>query len=278
MDPLTVMRTIWRYKTFILPAMLVTLIAVVYVFQFGPRYFESNMSYAMVNPKLPTDKELDEQPQLSTLNKDNPFLRSSDPSLITEVVIARLDSSAVAESLKSKGLSADYTVNKGINGNGFVVTITGHGESEEQALATTRALGTTLEEELKTVQKINGADDRFLFTALIINAPDQATEQFSSRLRSVIMVLLGGAVLTFGAVSLARSLEARRDRMNDLKGASADGNAATMPDKQVSSLLIPAFSPDKEFVHTQASGPVTRRSSRTLSATDGESLSHSSNR
>jgi hypothetical protein len=275
MDPLAVIRTIWRYKVFVLPAMVITLIAVVYVFQFGPRYFESSMSYAMVNPKLPTDKELDKNPELGGLNRDNPFLRSSDPSLITEVLIARLSSSDASGALESKGLSTDYSVSKGINGNGFVVSITGNGESEDQALATTRALGVLLEEELETVQKVNGADDRFLFTALVVTSPDEATEQFSSRLRSVIMVFLGGTVLTFGAVSLARSLDAGRARKRALRGSVAEDGASKKPEGYWPSSTVPAFQP-KASSRPQAAAPMSRRTARTSRPAPREESLHAS--
>jgi hypothetical protein len=212
MDPVAVIKTMWRFKSLVFPVLLITMIAAVYVFQFGPRYFESSASYALVNPRIPTDKELAANPDLEKVTKTNPFLRSPDPGLITEVVIARLNASAVPETLNAEGLNPDYTVSKGINGNGFMVTITGNGDSEQQALATTRALGGMLQAELSSVQKVNGADDGSLFTALSITPLDKATEQFSSRLRSVVMVLIGGIVMIFGAVSAARSLEAMRSR------------------------------------------------------------------
>lgn len=239
MDPLTVIRTVWHHKAYVFPVLLVTLIAAAYVFQFGPRYYESSMSYAMVNPKVPTDQELETNPGLAGLNRDNPFLRASDPSLISEVLIARLSNSKTAESLKTSGLSRDYTVLEGINGNGFVVSITGHGESEVQALETTRALGVLLESELRTIQKVSGADDRYLFTALMVNPPDKATEQFSSRLRSLIMVVLGGVVLMFGAVSLGRSLESVRLRRSRTADPAAVDRKAN-PDKPAVRRDLPA--------------------------------------
>ena len=212
MDPMKVLRMLWHYKVVFLPVLLVTLSAAVYVFQFGPRYYQSTVSYALVNPKLPSEKELDSNPQLSALNSDNPFLRSSDPALITEVLVARLSSNDMSTTLKNGGLSTDYSVVRGVNGNGFVVAISAISNSVESATATTKTLGRAFEDNLRSMQKVNGADDKFLFTSFVVNPGDKALEQFSSRLRSSIMVLLGGVVLMFGAVSLARSLENRRGR------------------------------------------------------------------
>lgn len=208
MDPMAVIRTMLRYKSFLLPVVLLTVLAAAYVFQFGPRSYEATTSFAVVNPRVPTDRDLLLDPSLANLNGDNPFLRSSDQSLISEVVISRLASSAVADEFKEEGLSTDYTVSKGINGNGFVISITARGDSEDRALKTAAALGDELQRNLRAVQKVNNADDRFLFTGLAVTPLSKATEQFSSRLRSVIMVLLGGTVLMFGAVSMARSMEA----------------------------------------------------------------------
>lgn len=210
MDPMEVIRAMWRHKVFVLPVLVLTVIAAAYVYQFGPRYYEAGTSFAIVNPRLPSDRELQLDSSLANLNGDNPFLRSSDQALISEVLIARLTSSTVAEGLEAKGLSADYTVNKGINGNGFVVSITASGNSENLAMNTAAALGDELQDNLRDIQKVNNADDRFLFTALTVAPLDKATEQFSSRLRSVIMVLLGGAILMFGAISTARSVASAR--------------------------------------------------------------------
>ncbi|MDR7160367.1 chain-length determining protein [Arthrobacter sp. BE255] len=229
MDPLTVLRTMWHHKAAVIPVMVITLLAAAYVFQFGPRYYQSTLSYALVNPKLPTEKDIDAHPELSALNSDNPFLRSSDPALITEVLIARLNSKDMGKTLEDSGLSSDYSVARGINGNGFVVTIAGTGDSEALAYETTKALGKVFEENLRAVQKVNGAEDRFLFTAFVVNPSDKATEQFSSRLRSVIMVLLGGAVLMFGAVSLARSVETMRSRRSS--GLHSDAGRQSKDDR-----------------------------------------------
>lgn len=261
MDPLAVIRTVWHHKIFVLPSLAVTLIAVIYVFQFGPRYFETSMSYALINPTLPTDRELLIHPEIENLNRDNPFLRASDASLITEVLIARLNSSATSDALGASGLSRDYEVGKGINGNGFVVSIAGNGESEEQASATTEALGIALQVELMKIQKVNGADDRFLFTALVVNAPNEPTEQFSSRLRSVIMVFLGGAVLTFGAVSIARAREASRLRKQEVKPLEADHDPDTQPVNHPTSAKAP-LQTIVDPSRPQSPAPLNRRSAR----------------
>ena len=220
MDPMSVLRTLWKRKWYVLPALLLTVIAAGYVFQYGPRVYESTASYALVNPDIPSDIELEEDPALDALNSNNPYLRSSNPSLIADVLITRLNSTTIAEALEAQGLNDEFTVAQGV-GNGFVIDITGVGESPAESIAVTNAVAGMFVEDLRTLQTVSGAADTYLFTALPVASPDQATEQFSSRLRSVIAVVIAGAVLTFGAVSLAGWVESSRSKRPRRRSSAA---------------------------------------------------------
>ena len=74
-----------------------------------------------------------------------------------------------------------------------------------------------------SLQTIYGASDEYTYTSLVVVSPDQAFEQFSSRLRSLVVVLLGGSVLLFGAVSVARAL----DRTSAKKRETVDAAGGT---------------------------------------------------
>lgn len=212
MDPLIVLKTLWHHKVFVLPVVLLAILAGAYVYAFGPRSYESNMSYAIVSPKLPTVADIAKNPKLEELNKDNPYLRSSDPALISDVLIMRLNSVSTADQLAKIGLDQEHSASRGGGGNGFVIEIRGTGKTSEQSIDVTKTLGSILESDLKSVQAVSGADQTYFFTAIIISTPERATEMFSDRLRSVIVVELAGVIVIFGAVSLARALEARRRR------------------------------------------------------------------
>lgn len=213
MDPIAVLKTLWQHRLFSVPILILTFAAALYVFQFAPRSYESSATYAMINPDIPTQQDIIKNPDLGKLNSKNPYLRSSDPSLIVQVLLTRLNDSSMADKLKDQGLSADYTVSRGVGGiNGFLVDITGIAETPEKSFATTRALGKMLENYLYDAQKVNGADDTYLFSSIVVASPDKATEQFSSRLRSLIAIFLTGVVLMFGAVSIARSVSVSRNR------------------------------------------------------------------
>jgi hypothetical protein len=235
MDPLAVIRTIWRMKWFAFPAIILTVAAAVAVYFYGPRTYESTISYALVNPKIPTEAELELNPSLVDLNADNPYLRSSDPNLVANVVITRLNAPGTQEELKRQGLGTEFLATPGAGGGGLIVSITASGETEAQSLATIRELGTLFEESLHSVQTINGADERFLFTPIVVAEPDRATEKLSSRVRTVIMVSLAGVILIFGSISLGTWVEssrkAHRARKAEAKAASeAEAEAASETD------------------------------------------------
>jgi hypothetical protein len=223
-NPIEVLRTLWQHRLVSIPILLLTLASALYIFQFAPRSYETSSTYAMINPDIPTQLDIAKNPKLEKLNSKNPYLRSSDPSLIVQVLLTRLNDSSMADRLKEQGLSSDYTVSRGVGGiNGFLVDITSVADTPENSFATNRALGSMLEKDLREAQKVNGADDSYLFSSILVAPPDKATEQFSSRLRSLIAVFLTGVVLMFGAVSIARSVAVSRSRLKAHEDATDDG-------------------------------------------------------
>lgn len=222
MDPLAVLRTIWRLKWYAVPAIVITVVAALGVFQYGPRTYESVISYAIVNPKSPTPAEIRADPALGELNADNPFLRSSDPNLIANVVITRLNAPATQEHLKTLGLGTEFLASPGAGGSGLIVSMTASGDTGKQSLATVKELGSLFEKNLYSIQTVSGADGRYLFTSFVIDQPDRATEKLSSRIRTVIVVVLAGSILVFGAISLGSWVESARRKRNPRESGGAE--------------------------------------------------------
>ncbi|KUM39347.1 hypothetical protein [Arthrobacter sp. EPSL27] len=268
MDPLAVVKTLWHHKFFVIPVVLLTLLAAVYVYQFGPRSYEASMSYAVVNPIVPTPEEIEKDPELELLNKDNPYLRSADPALVIDVLITRLNSLATADKLQEAGLGSEYAVSRGVGGNGFVIDIRGVGETEEQAIATASALGKNLESDLKEMQSVNGADERYLFTSLTVSTPDRATELYSNRLRAAIIVFLVGTILVFAAVSLARAIEAAKK--NRAVRKSAPSTAGLPADGAVPGGLHLDAIPDSKARPVPGEATATRAGRRRSARTPDE--------
>lgn len=227
MTPFSVLKMLWHHKISMVAVLLVTLLAGSYVYFFAPRNYSASTVYVLVTPKVPSSEQLAKDPALAALNSDNPYLRSADSSLITQVMATKLGSADTAEALATAGLSREYTVSlPSTSGVGQLIRIEASGESPEQAISGAETLGARLTAELRSAQKVNGADDQYLFTALQIDPPNKATEQFSSRLRSLIVVLIGGVILLFGAVSIARMVETTRvaRRRSSARAGSVEKN------------------------------------------------------
>lgn len=219
MDPVSVLRTIWHHKLVAFLVVVVTVGAGAYVYLQSPRNFESTMVYAVIAPDLPTESEIEKNPELELLNSDNPFLRSPDSSLVVQVMLAKLNSDAVADAMEASNLASTFEVSAGGNsGSAPLIRILAEGTSPAQSIGTTRALGDRLSEELYEIQKVDGADDTFLYTVLEVQPVDRATERFSDRLRLIIVLFVGGCALLFAAVSLARSAEQARARRRVARG------------------------------------------------------------
>jgi hypothetical protein len=212
-DPVSVLKVLWHHKIIAILVVALTAGGAAAAYLLTPRVFEATASYAIVNPDVPTAEEVQQDPALGLLNSDNPFLRSSDSSLIVQVMVTKMNSDVVADFLSSKGLSTEFEVAQGGSfGPGLLIDVKAEGSTEKSAIESVNVLGGLLNEELYSVQKVNDADDIYLFSALPIEAPDRATELYSDRIRLLIVVVVAGFAALFAAVSLARSIEQGRQR------------------------------------------------------------------
>lgn len=226
MDPISVLRTLWRHKWVALPVVLMTLAACGYIYLFAPRTYEATVSYALTAPDTPNSYALEHDESLAKLNANNPYLRSNDSSLVAQVVIAKLSDPAFVEHLRVAGFATDFKiVPVGSFGMGLL-NVSASADSVTLAESTAKFLGEQFTGTLRQVQKVNGADDRYLYSPILINGPGPAQELFSSRLRSMIMMGIGGGVLLFGVVSGANSysIHTRRRRTSETAIRSAAGS------------------------------------------------------
>ena len=210
MDPLLILKVLWRHKWVALPVFVLTAVACMYALFLGPRTYEAHQTYALAQPKLPTAMELEQNPSLSKLNQDNPYLRATDPSLLSQVVIARMSAVEIVEELKSEELSVEYQVEPVNSLTSGLVRIVVSAADPQTAIDTVEKLDGFFTSILEEVQKVNDADDMFLVQAMTVDSPYPATEVVSSRIRTVIMTGIGGLVLLFAAVSIAQSIVLNR--------------------------------------------------------------------
>lgn len=215
MDPITVLATLWRNKWVALPVMLLTMAACAYVYLFAPRTYEASISYALTAPDVPSSYELEHNAEVAKLNANNPYLRSSDSSLLAQVVITKLSDPVYVEQLKDAGFGSDFKIAPVASLGMGLVTVSASSESPAEAVETAQLVGDQFTTTLASVQKINGADVRYLYSPILVRGPGPAKEMYSNRLRSLIMVAIAGSVLLFGAVSVARSVRLRTQRPTD---------------------------------------------------------------
>jgi len=227
MDPLSVLRTLVKHKWAAMPVVLMTLLAGAYVMFFAQRTYEATMTYALITPKVPSAAELQANPQLANINGDNPYLRSPDTTLLSQVLITKLAGQKTSEGFRKQGLGTEYSVAQASNlGSGMLLQLSASGNSPEQSVATVDELARAFTVTLHDIQKVNGADDSYLFSAVPVDGPGEAKEIFSSRLRTLIIVLVGGACLVFASVSVARSIELSRERKSGTRSRRSASRGA----------------------------------------------------
>ncbi|KAA0977553.1 hypothetical protein FQ154_07470 [Paeniglutamicibacter gangotriensis] len=232
MDPLTVLSTLWRHKWTAIPVIMLTLAACAYVYLYAPRTYEASMSYALAAPDVPSEYELEQNKDLAKLNSDNPYLRTGDSSLLSQVVIAKLSDLVVVEALEADGLGTEFTIAPIANLGMGLVKITATANTPEIAVKTAQTLGDKFTSTIKSTQEVNSADPSYLYTALPVQGPGPAQELYSSRLRSLIMVGIAGAVLLFGLVSISQSLALRRTQNDNRPLASESEQLINAPSRE----------------------------------------------
>jgi hypothetical protein len=213
------MKTLWRHRLLTLPVFLIMMVGVVYAVLWGPRSYDSATSYVFISPRPPTAQEIAADPSLAGASAANPYLRAtSDPSLAAQVVVSKLSSEVTAKALVDQGIQPEFTALPGGGGGGgsAIVTITSTAGTPALSLRQMSVLGDQLVAILKDAQLANGADPRYLISAIQIDASVNAIEKVSSRLRTVVVVAAGGVVLLFGVLSIAQARENSRRRRSGI--------------------------------------------------------------
>lgn len=219
MEPASVFKIMWQFRWVTLSVLLLTGLASVYTVLFAEHTYRAGMTFALITPKVPTAAEILEKPELGKLNADNPYLRSPDNTLLSQVLITKMSTQAVVDELRNAGLSTDYAISQPVRdpsqvsyGPGMLLQLKTSAASPEAATRTAEALGTRMVLTLREMQKINGADDLYIATALSVGGASQAEEDRSSDLRSVVALILSGGVFLFGALAMSRKVQQARDR------------------------------------------------------------------
>jgi hypothetical protein len=210
-DLLNVLRTLRRFKWTTLTIAALTLGAIAVLVFAVPKVYQVDAAYVLVNPSVPSEAELVARPELAAENRDNPYLRFTSQSMVGQVLATRMSSDEVRRDLLGQGVSDDYVVtpSNDFGGAGQIVNISGVGPTPEAASRATEAIVGRMGAELRAMQKVYGAADRYLITPIPVEAAGEAKRVVSGQLRSVIAVGGVGLVILFAAISIRQAMEAR---------------------------------------------------------------------
>jgi capsular polysaccharide biosynthesis protein len=214
MDLLALFATLRRHKLIVLLVLLLSIGGDAFI-AFGiPPQYESKAQYVLINPpSAPTDAQIQRDPGLAKVNTNNPFLRLPSPSVVVDVVAQRVSGDTVRRALLAQGADKNYLVaSTNAIGAGMVIDITANGASAEQARHTLELVSARMKTELHDMQKVDGADDRYLIQAIPINPPTDPIRKITSTIRSIIGVTAAGMVLLFALISIAEAMGPRRAR------------------------------------------------------------------
>lgn len=214
MDLLALFTTLRRHKLIVLAVLAVMLGGNAYV-AFGiPPQYESTAQYVLIAPPpAPTDAAIARDPSLGKVNTNNPYLRLPNPSVVVDVLAQRVSGDTVRRELISRGADENYTISATNSlGSGLVISIVGTGTSDDSARRTLELVAESMKKELHGMQKVDGADDKYLFVALPINPPTDPIRKVTGTIRSAIAVSAACFVLLFGLISIAEAIGPRRTK------------------------------------------------------------------
>ncbi|MDT5036725.1 MAG: hypothetical protein QOE03_1910 [Micromonosporaceae bacterium] len=215
MDLVAILAIVRRHRWIVASALALVAGAVAGVVFATPKQYESTAQYVLISPPpAPSDAQIQRDPGLGRLNSDNPYLRVPSPSVVVDVLAQRVSGDTVRQALINQGADKDYQI-AGTNavGSGMVISIVGTGHSAALSRRTTGLVASRMQTELHDMQKVNGADDRFLIQALPIGPTADPVRKITSTIRAAIATLAGGMVLLFVVVSVAEARSVRRTRV-----------------------------------------------------------------
>jgi hypothetical protein len=227
MNLLSITRKIWRYKLLTLPVVIVTICGAAYVAVVKKPVYEAKSSFALLAPPAPPGAaDIARDPALGRIKSDNPYTRFGDQQVIIEVLANTISDPAARRALVRAGADPRYTVkpSSDFGLTSTVAQVTAAGWSPEAAIKSARIVDNAITGELDRMQAAKGVDSDYRIKALQVVPPDHAQLSASGKLRTLVGVLVLGAVLMFIVISVADAFATIRLEQT---GHAAEGS----PDK-----------------------------------------------
>jgi hypothetical protein len=265
-DLLNVLRTLRRFKWTTLTIVVLTLGSIAALVLAVPKVYQVDGAYVLINPSVPSDQELSTHPDLAAENRNNPYLRFTSQSMVGQVLATRMSSDDVRAALLKEGVNDEYIVapSNDFGGAGQIINVSGVGPTPQAAAHASDAIVARMTDELRSMQKVYGAADRYMITLIAIQAPGEAMRVVSGQLRSIIAVAGAGMILLFAAISVRQAMSARRRRAPRTRGGVqiggprrrprplSEGGAPPSPNTSSSSPPGTSSLPSGRPAHTQA--------------------------
>jgi hypothetical protein len=155
----------------------------------------------------------------------NPFLNLGGLDVVAGVLAESLSDSESVATIVPEGTDAEYTVQKHLSVSGSVLQVAVMDASPEKAFATLHAVEALAAARLSQLQQATGASAESEVQLMVITQNTIAEPNLSALLRSLILVVAAGLVLT---LLFAVSVDALARRKQEL-AAQRHGDASGVP-------------------------------------------------
>lgn len=201
-----------RHKWAVIPVIILTVIAIIYVVAARPSTYASNASLLLENPPAaPSIGQIDQDPKLAQVNANNPLASLQNLVQVADVLSQFETSPAETQKLEQEGASPGYQVTPDSSlETPPVIDITGVGANPQAAIQSAQMVAEDIEQELYHLQVEQHVNKSYLITSIEYVKPTTATSSSSSKLRSAAVVLVIGLILLLVTVSMSQSHEERR--------------------------------------------------------------------
>ena len=204
MDLLAITRKIWRYRLLTLPVVILTLFGAVYIAAIKQPVYQTQTSFSLLNPPPPpTPDEIARDPSLGKINPDNPYTRLGDQTAMSQLLASTLSGESARRALVNAGADPRYTV--ALSSVGYAnpnIQITTAAWTPDIAVRSAKIVGDALTRELDRIQEAKGVAERYRIKTVLTTPNADAQVQASGRLRTLVGVLVLGAVVLFMVVSV----------------------------------------------------------------------------
>lgn len=239
MDLLSFIRTLWRHRWWTLPLVVVIAAATVFMGVAGDRTYEARADLVLIGPPgPPTAAEVEADPSLATARLDNPYARSFDATVITEIV-ARV----IAAEGSGSALPTGYRIETARRYGSAAPLVEISARATDPVIASQNAqeISNRFVAALQDLQAVEDVHPRSLITTRSVDTGQDPQEVLTQRLRAVMGVAALGALILIIAITTAQAvadhrLTTRRLRPPPLDPGTVGSNDVVMVERSTERL------------------------------------------